>query len=238
MPEHKYSMTLPTTNSGADIQWSMQAILDAVDQVNGERAPRAIPEHDPHYLSIGKVAKASVENRGEDVLLTTTIDDTHSTRHFQHEPTGATMIEMTFTNDARPFVRDHFKDEPSTIEVTADRVNFRNWTEFEQFETQAKDPISHADHTGSFVRQSLTPEPLIKFLIDYPELAVALVWVLRRGEKFLRYTVDETLRKVGDDISDALSRRIRNVIKVYDKQRADDNRHVTSQLIIRAEITP
>ena len=138
------------------------------------------------------------------------------------------MIEMTFANDTRPFVRHSFNDEPSTLEAKVDRANFQDWDKYEQFAMGAEDSTSLADRTGLLVRQSLTPEPLIQFFIHYPELAVVLAWVLRRGEKFLRYTVDKTLRKVGDDISDAVSERIRRVINLYDKRRAADDRDTTS----------
>ena len=104
------------------------------------------------------------------------------------------MIEMTFANDTRPFVRHSFSDEPSTLHTKVDRANFEDWDKYEQFAKEAQDSISHADGSGLMIRRSLTPEPLIAFFIDYPELALVLAWVLRRGEKFLRYTVDKTLR--------------------------------------------
>ena len=235
MSKKKLSVAIPKIDRQHNIRYTTRAIMGLVNDLDNESAIRSMLEHDPHYVPIGKLAKASVEVRDEDFLLTTTIDDTHSTRNFNHQNTGSTMVEMTYTNDSRPFARHSFDEEPSTIDVRVDRANFQDWNMFKEFERKTQDPINYADQTGLMVRRSLIPEPAIQFFIDYPELALALYWVFRRGEKFLRYTIDKTARKVGDDLSEAISQRVRNVIGVYEKQRSSDDRNVTSHIVINAE---
>ena len=232
MRKEEATVVIPKINDHG-IRLAPEALAEFANQVEGDRAIRVIPEHDSHYLPLGKIARVSVEDRSQSVVFKTSIDDTHSIHHFQHPQTGARMIEMTFTNDVRPFVRQSFGDEPQTIGARVDRANFQDWEKYEEFRTEAQDPVSGADRTGLMVRRSLTPDPLIQFFIDYPELAIVFAWVLRRGEKFLRYTVDETLRRVGDDIADAVSERIRKAIYVFDRKRADDDRDATSHVVIR-----
>lgn len=235
MAKYEGSLVIPKLDQQNSIQYSDEAFADLPSQANGERALRSMLEHDAHYLPIGKIAEASVQDLGKEILLTTVIDETHSLHHFKHSATGEPMTEMTFTNDTRPFVLHSFGNETSSLQASVDRVNFEDWDKYEQFTAEAKDPALHADSISLMNRRSLTPEPVIQFLIENPALALLFGWVLKRGEKFLRYTIDETLRKTGDDISDVLSKRIRRVIKKFDNLRAPDDRCSTSHIVIRAD---
>ena len=61
-------------------------------------------------------------------------------------------------------------------------------------------------------RRSLTPEPLIQFLISDPVLASVLIWALRRGERFLTYTghiPQDPVRKSPDGVELACVRPLR-----------------------------
>ena len=235
MPVHRATMTIPKVDESNGVIYSVQGLADLANQVEGPRAPRIIPEHDSHYFPIGKVVQASIHERDNDVVLTLTTDDTHSSRYFDHRSTDTQMVEVNFTNDKRPFVVHQHEDESSTVDVKVDRANFRGWDEYGDFVSEVENPNSHADRAGLLIRRSLTPEPWIQFFINNPELGVVLTWLAWRGERFLRYTIDETLRKAGDSISDALSEKIRRVIKVYENKRTDDTRQVTSHLVIKAE---
>ena len=235
MTKYEGSLVIPKLDQQNNIQYSDEAFADLPSQVNGERALKSILEHDAHYLPIGKVANASVQDRGKEIMLTTVIDETHSLHHFNHSATGEPMTEVTFTNDTRPFVLHSFSNETSGLLALVDRVNFEDWDKYDQFTTEAKDPALHADSISLMSRRSLTPEPVIQFFLDYPELALLFGWVLKRGEKFLRYTIDKTLRKAGDDIADASSKRMRRVIKKFDNLRAPDDRSSTSHIVIRAD---
>ena len=81
-------------------------------------------------------------------------------------------------------------------------------------------------------RHALGPEPFIQLVVSNPELSAALTWILWRIEKFVRYTVDETLRKTADDISDFLSMKIRRILRAYGSHRSKDNRSPVTQIVI------
>ena len=85
-------------------------------------------------------------------------------------------------------------------------------------------------------RHSLTPEPFIEFIVANPEIALILAWLLRRAEKFARYTVDETFKIVGDYISGALSTRIIKILRAYTSRRSEDDRANVIQIIIPGEL--
>jgi hypothetical protein len=81
---------------------------------------------------------------------------------------------------------------------------------------------------------------LIEFVVNNPGLGMALAvgtWMLYRVERFVRYTVDETLRKTADDISDALSTKLKGILKSYSTHRSHDTRPTTTQLIVPGDLT-
>ena len=229
------SMLIPKISAYGDIRMllSSEAVMDLAVQANGDRAIRSILEHDPHYLPIGKIAKVLVEEMEEHFVVQTTIDDTHDIKRFHHLGTDGEMVEVTFTNDDRPFVRFAFSSESRTVDANADLANFSGTSAYNTFVAEAEDPSESADHAGMLMRRSLTPEPLIQFIINDPILSAIIGWTILRGVKFVTYTVDQTLRKTGDDVSEVLSRRIRNVIKTFDEHRADDDRPVTSHIVVQ-----
>ena len=112
-----------------------------------------------------------------------------------------------------------------------DPVNFDRHENIDAFINPA-DQDDDVEATASMHRRSLTPEPFIQFAVSNPELTLLLTWLLYRGEKFLRYTIDETGRKTGDAISDKLSEKIKEWLGAYNNLRSPDEREMTSQIII------
>lgn len=115
-------------------------------------------------------------------------------------------------------------------------IPFETVRSFEEFAEGGTDGTALADQVGLMSQRSLTPEPVIQFLLNYPELSAVLAWVIWRGQKFLTYTVDETLRKVGDELSEVASRRICNVIRKFDYHRAPDHRVPTCHIVILGDL--
>ena len=66
-------------------------------------------------------------------------------------------------------------------------------------------------------------------------MASVLIWALRRGERFLTYTVDATARKAGDAISDTISARLRSWLENFNRHRSQDDRAVTSEIIVNVD---
>ena len=166
--------------------------------------------------------------------MTVINDDTHSTSVSMHEPTGTKLVEITFPNDNRPFSAYLDSDPSAGLEIAADAANFDDRDRFQAF-LDASDQEDDDDSTREFGRRSLVPDPWIQFAISNPEITIALSWVFWRGEKFLRHTVDESARKAGDAISDAISGKIRKWLGKYNQIRSSDHREVTSQVIIKTQ---
>ena len=238
MTKHENSMVIPKIDTYGDsrVLLTTEAVMGLVDQANGDRAIRSILEHDAHYSPLGKIAEVSIEEKEDHFVALTTIDDTHEARRFHHASTNVEMVEVTFINDSRPFVRDVSDDQSGAIEVKTDLANFQDVSRYHEFVGEVENPSDLADHAGLMVRRSLTPEPLIQFFINDPLLGAVLTWAFWRGQKFLTYTIDQTLRKTGDEISDVLSRRIRNVIKKFDQYRSEDDRAVTSHIVVKGDV--
>ena len=118
-------------------------------------------------------------------------------------------------------------------------VNFSSATDHSQFIDEVNQIDEHA--TSEIIgRHSLVPEPILQFVISNPDLSAVLGigawWAVNRIEKFLEYTVDETLKKTGDAIYDSLSMKLRRVFGAYKNRQSDDERPVLLQIVIPGDI--
>ena len=105
MSKFESTMVVPKFDRYGGSQITSKAAHDMADHANGDRAVRSILEHDPHFLPVGKVAGVVVEELEDRFIFRSIVDDTHQVRRFYHQPTLQQMVEMTYTNDSRPFVR-------------------------------------------------------------------------------------------------------------------------------------
>lgn len=227
-------VVLATTDVIDGIKLTRDSLVIAAEGINGDTAPRVNLEHDSHYAPLGKVRAAEVVDLDDQAALVAIKDETHSATIAIHEPTGNRIVELTFPNDERQFVQQERGAAEASLTIAVDNANFDNFKDLNRFlhtGCKKEDNVS----TSMMVRRDLTPEPLIQFGISDVVLIGVLIWSLRRGEKFLRYTIDETARKTGDAISDKLSEKIKKLLGVYDEHRSADTREVTSQIIINVE---
>ena len=227
-------IVVATTNPINGVILPRESMEGAATVINGDKATRHGLEHDPHYVPLGKVREAEVMDLEEETVISAIIDDSHSATPIIHEPTGNGLVEITFPNDKRPFILYSEQSFKATLTVTVDNVNFDNGENFQAF-LNAADKEKDAEATSLIARRSLTPEPFIQFLLNDIEIKVVLTWIVLRGEKFLRYTVDETTRKVGDVISDKISETLKRWLGTYNGLRSQDDREVTSQITINME---
>ena len=232
MPTEK--VVIATTNVIGGIRLTRESLVGAAESINGDKAPRLNLEHDPHYVPLGKARAAEVVDLEEESVMAVVNDDTHFASTTMHEPTGNRIVEVTFPNDERPFIQHEKESFKAPITITADSSNFDNLGDFRRF-LHAKDKEGDVDATSSMVRRSLTPEPLIQFGVSEAVLTGVLTWLAFRGEKFLRYTIDETARKMGDTISDKLNEKLKKWLGIYNDLRSTDDREVTSHVIINVE---
>ena len=225
---------LATTNVINGVRLTRQSLIDVANIINGERAVRQGLEHDPHFVPLGKARSAEVVDLDEVSALVLVSDDTHSISRRVHESSKTTIVELTFPNDVRPFVLYEESQFQTALTVSVDWTNFDKIEDFEEF-VNSSDGDSESEVSQPMLRRSLVPDPLIQFAVNYPEITAALTWIAWRGEKFLRYTVDQTLRKAGDGISDEISGKLKKWIGSYNKLRAPHEHDVTSCIIINSK---
>ena len=162
------------------------------------------------------------------------IEDEHS--NFVHQRSGAEMVSLNFEDSPKRFLQREYDNIDSRQDVLS--VDLANFADPKDYDAFARD-VSGIDNSiildDRIQRHSLGPEPLLQFVLSDPGLIAALAsgyWIVRRVEKFVSYTVDETLRKLADDISDSLSRKIDEIIKKYRKHRPMDDRPATTKIVI------
>ncbi len=227
-------IVLATTKVTNNIAFTRQSLVDSAASINGSKAMRQGLEHDPHYVPLGKIHSAEVIDLDDETVLAAIADDTHSVTTTVHEPTAKRIVELSFPTDERPFILQKKHTSSDNLTVTVDSENFENMNSYKSFldiAAKQNDVVT----TPSMVRRSLTPEPLIQFVESNPELSAVLAWLAFRGEKFLRYTIDETARKTGDAISDKISERLKRLLGIYDELRSPDDREVTAHVIIHVQ---
>lgn len=227
-------VVLATTNVINGVRLTRQSLFDAAEKANGERAIRQGLEHDPHFVPLGKARSAEVVDRDGYSTLEVVSDDTHNISMRIHESSRTRIVELTFPNDPRPFVIYDEGKFQAPLTVAADWTNFDSNKDFEEFVNSSEED-NESEVSQPMLRRSLVPDPLIQFAVNYPELVIALTWMARRGEKFLRYTIDRTLQKAGDSISDEISEKLKKWIGGYNRLRSPDERDVTSHIIINSE---
>ena len=64
------------------------------------------------------------------------------------------------------------------------------------------------------------------------------LWTVHRVEKFVRYTIDETLRKVADELSESLSRKIKKIVGAYTNLRGGQGEPGTADITTGSSAPP
>ena len=223
----------------ATVRQTREFIESVPDQVNGERSLPILVEHDPYCMPIGKIKEAWVEPFEDEYVAMARIhveDDARSTIHMR---SGTELVYLDFASAPKPFVQQLKKVDQSLVTVGVDLASFDNTQNHAAF----IDAVNCIDEeiTCEFVgRHSLESEPLIRFVLSYPEICVALsvggLWILKRVENLIRYTVDETLKKTADEISDILSAKIRQIVSSYKNYQSDDKKPILIEVIIPNDI--
>ena len=221
------------------VRLTRRAIESIPDQVNGERSLPYLVEHDPYCMPIGKIKEAWVEPLEDEYVAMARIHVEDDARSALHVRSGTELVYLDFASAPKPFVQQFKKADQSLVTVGVDLANFydkQNHAAFIDAVSSIDDEIT-CEHVG---RHSLVPEPLIQFVLSHPDISVALsvvgAWTLKRVEKFIRYTIDETLKKIADEISDILSAKIRKTVSLYKNCQSGDERPIQIQIIVPNDI--
>lgn len=210
------------------------------DQVNGERLLPFSVEHDPYCMPIGKIKEAWVEQIEDEYVAMARIYVEDDARTAMHRRSGIKLVYLEFASVPKPFAQQFNNTDQNLTTVGVDLANFDNIQNHAAF-IDAVNRIDNEIACKYVGRHSLEPEPLIQFVASYQEISVALsifgLWMLKRVEKFIRYTVDETLKKAADEISEILSAKIRQIVSSYKNYQLGDKRPILIEVILPSDIT-
>ena len=218
---------------GVTVRVTKESLKSFPEQITDGSALPVIPNHDPFAMPMGKVTEAWLEPLGNEHVVKARIHMEEVASVEVHSGTGVTLTHLKFDDAPQPFVKKAYgraKEGQCTLSV--DLANFNSMEDYNRFADDVRlidDSIVCDNGLGRF---SLTPEPFIEFIVNNPELALIVRWLLGRAEKFARYTVDETFKKVGDYISGALSTKIIRILKAYTNHKSAEKRATVSQIII------
>jgi len=212
---------------------SIESVAAQIDQ--GLAIP-VIPNHDPFAMPIGKVREAWVEPLGDEHAVRGRIHIDEVPSIEVHRDTGVALMRLDFSDTPNPFARKAYgKADKGRCTLSVDMANFGSVEDYSRFTDDVRTIDDSIVCSNDLGRHSLTPEPLIEFIVSNPELALILAWLLRRAEKFVRHTVDETFKMVGDYISGTLSASIIRIVRAYTIRKAKDHRATVVQIVIPGE---
>ena len=188
-------------------------------------------------MPLGKTKEAWTEAIGHEYAAMARIHIEDTARGMTHLKSGVKLVYLSFAQAPKPFVEGGKQVEDGCVAIRVDRANFDSPQGRDSF-MEAVKRIDDGIVREEMGRRSLVPEPVIQFVISNAGLGVALsvgLWMFKRVEKFIRYTVDETLRKTADDISDTLSAKINEVVRAYSNRQTTDDRAVVTEIVIANE---
>ncbi len=218
---------------GFETRITAEAVRSAARRAPGNGSLPVTVEHDPFGMPIGKVTDVWVEESGEDCEAMARVYLEEEEKRSLHARSGTELVLLDFEEAPEPFRGRYTPPEDGLIRVGADFVNFQSHEDYEKFTGKVREIDGLTQEQVG--RYSAVPEPLVQFVVSNADLAMALAigyWVVRRVEKFVRYTVDETSRKLADRASDVISSRISRVVKEYQERHADQDRSTLNQVVI------
>lgn len=231
------AMTGVIQRGGTNVRFTKET-LESIGNTDSAFAIPITPGHDPLCMPIGKVESTWIEPYGEEYAAMAQLHIEEEYQNITHIGTETPLILMHFKDSPKPFVRGFSDSEEVHLTVCTDLANFSSGMDHSEFSADVSEIDSEAK-SKIIGRHSLVPEPILQFLISNPELSTALGvagwWTGNRVEKFLRYTVDQTLKKIGDDIADSLSGKIRKILTYYRNRKSPDDRPVLVQVVIEGE---
>lgn len=224
--------------AGTTVRLTKEFLESIRDQVNSDRCLPFVVEHDPFCMPIGKINEAWIEPFEDEYAAMARIHVEDDALRANHTRSSTELVYLNFADVPKPFVREFKNTDRNLMTLSVDLANFdstESHATFMDAVTRVDDEIS-CRNVG---RHSLVPEPLIQLVLTHPELCAALsvgLWVVRRVEKFVRYTIDETLKKTADDISDSLSAIIRRIVSAYKQCKSDDDRPILAEVVVPGQV--
>ena len=229
-----------TGKDAHNVVLTKEALESAAEGVNGDRAVRMGANHDPFCMPYGKIVEAWVEPREYCHVLVARMYVEDHVKQLIREKTGEQLALLDFGKYPKPFNKVFKNESHDQTEVHVDFVNFDSKQNYVGFMDEVKNIGDGLSCGGGFGRKSLIPEPFIQIVLSDPEAAAVAsalgLWMMVRAKRFIDHTIDETLRKVGDDLSDKLSAKIISVYESFKRHQAQDERPVVTKIIMPGDL--
>ena len=211
----KYVACLMTTDwfekDNRNIRFSEEALEDQRKQINEEAHIPFGFDHNPILMPIGRTDSAWLERANGTTSLMANLFVHLDAVAQSHSKSGTKIADLRLGNSNRGFVSNQQDETDDRVVISVDRSDFENSESWNAF----VEKMTGDDRTvrvREYARNALDPDGLI--LITFG------AWAILRLEKFGRYVIDETLRKVGDKVSDRLSALILNAMSVFEQTAA------------------
>lgn len=240
MAEHiaRMATTGVVSQGGTRIEITRKAIDSLVNSADEGRALPFVVEHDPSCMPIGKITELWAEPFEREYAAMGRVHIEEGARAVTHMKSGASLVCLGFVEAPKPFVRKSRDGKGDLLAIGVDRANFQDAQSHAAF-VDAVVRIDEEIACRGIARHSLVPEPLIEFVLSniHIKMAVALgLWTIRRVEKFVRYTVDETLKKTADSIAAVLSEKMKRIVKAYSQRKTKDQRPILVEIAIPGDL--
>ena len=208
----KHVACLMTTDwfqkEGRNIRFSQEALEDQRKQINEVAHIPFGFDHNPTLMPIGRTDGAWLERTDDRVSLMVNFL-VHLDVDTQPHPKSETNIaSLQFGKSDRGFVSNKQTEADGDVVISVDPSDFENSESWDAFVRKMTDK-NRTIQVKEYARNAVDPDGLILITLG--------AWAFFRLEKFARHVIDETLRKVGDRVSDKLSNVILDTISVFEQ---------------------
>lgn len=190
------------------IRFSEETLEDQVQKINEEAHIPFGLDHNPLLMPIGRSDKAWLERTQDRIALMVEHFVCLDANAQEHPKSGTKIANLGIGKSERGFVKQQNVENADGVEICVDPSDFENPESWDMFVRQ----MAGSERTVTireYTRNSIDPDGII--------LISLATWAAFRLEKFARHIVDETLRKVGDRVSDRLSELIIETMGMFEK---------------------
>jgi len=166
------------------------ALESGAEIINGERKVRMGVQHKKDLPPLGKIINARVEESDGHYYL---VAEQFEYDTYEDVSWNKDLVKASSSVDNHPFNEPDF-DVPEKLEITVDRQNFKNYSDFESYLTFVESIHSEVQ-TGEFGRKAQINDPeIVLKLTEY-----FLVY------KLLKPALEKTAKKISEKVSDKLT---------------------------------
>lgn len=199
------------------IRISKGTLEDQAKKLNEEWHIPITLDHNPLLMPIGRTDSAWIEKSEDDYRLMTKVLLELNAESKEHKKSSTQIAHLKF-GESRGFVKAKENENTARIEIQITPSDFEDPEHWKMCQQQISGDSETFRVTGheQFSEESIG---LIRMVISDPQLiglASVATWLMFRVEKFARYTVDKTLREVGEGISKKWGERILGALKIYE----------------------